>query len=107
MVARNPLDCNNFASEAAKIPLPKDEVTPPVTKMNFAITNESLLWYPKVVNSMDNPTTRGSLVLAFFQLLQDFVDIFRYVHGKVVVRRVFQHDPIAVIQPAKLLKTLQ
>ena len=28
-----PLACNNFANEAARIPFPNDEVTPPVTKM--------------------------------------------------------------------------
>ena len=32
MVTRNPLACNNFAKDAAIIPLPKDDVTPPVTK---------------------------------------------------------------------------
>jgi hypothetical protein len=28
-----PLDCSNFAKEAAMIPLPREEVTPPVIKM--------------------------------------------------------------------------
>ena len=37
MVTFNPLACNNFASEAATIPLPNEEVTPPVTKMYFDI----------------------------------------------------------------------
>jgi hypothetical protein len=33
IVTRNPLACNNFASEAAMMPLPNEEVTPPVTKI--------------------------------------------------------------------------
>ena len=37
MVTRRPLACNNFASDAATIPFPNDEVTPPVTKINLAI----------------------------------------------------------------------
>jgi hypothetical protein len=32
-----PLACNSFASEAAIIPLPNEDVTPPVTKMYLAI----------------------------------------------------------------------
>jgi hypothetical protein len=37
MVALSPLACNNLASEAAMIPLPNEEVTPPVTKTYLAI----------------------------------------------------------------------
>jgi hypothetical protein len=37
MVAVNPLACNNFAREAAIIPLPNEDVTPPVTKIYLAI----------------------------------------------------------------------
>jgi hypothetical protein len=37
MVVRKPLACNNFARDAAIIPFPKLLVTPPVTKINFAI----------------------------------------------------------------------
>src|SRR5690606_28603137 len=33
MVVRYPLACRSLAKDAAMIPLPKDEVTPPVTKM--------------------------------------------------------------------------
>jgi hypothetical protein len=33
MVVEYPLACKSFAKEAAIIPFPKDEVTPPVTKM--------------------------------------------------------------------------
>src|SRR5689334_10806458 len=39
MVTLSPLACNSLASEAATIPLPSEEVTPPVTKMNLAIQN--------------------------------------------------------------------
>jgi hypothetical protein len=35
MVTEYPLDWSNFAKEAEMIPLPRDEVTPPVTKMNL------------------------------------------------------------------------
>ena len=35
-----PLDLNSAASEAVTIPLPNDETTPPVTKINF--TSEEL-----------------------------------------------------------------
>jgi hypothetical protein len=37
MVAVNPLACNNLAREAAIIPLPSEDVTPPVTKIYLAI----------------------------------------------------------------------
>jgi hypothetical protein len=33
----NPLACRRLASEAAMIPFPSDEVTPPVTKMYLAV----------------------------------------------------------------------
>jgi hypothetical protein len=33
MVTEKPLDCNSFANEAAMIPFPREEVTPPVTKI--------------------------------------------------------------------------
>ena len=39
MVTLKPLDCNNFASEEAKIPFPSDEVTPPVTNMYLVSDN--------------------------------------------------------------------
>ena len=32
MVTEKPLSCNSFAKDAAIIPFPRDEVTPPVTK---------------------------------------------------------------------------
>ena len=35
MVTLNPLDFSSKPSEAETIPLPKEEVTPPVTKMYF------------------------------------------------------------------------
>jgi hypothetical protein len=37
MVVVKPLACNNFAKEAAIMPLPKLLVTPPVTNTYFAI----------------------------------------------------------------------
>jgi hypothetical protein len=39
MVTRSPLACKSFASEAAMMPLPSEELTPPVTKMYLAIFN--------------------------------------------------------------------
>jgi hypothetical protein len=39
MVTRSPLACNNLANEADIMPFPNEEVTPPVTKMYFAIKN--------------------------------------------------------------------
>lgn len=36
MVVRNPRACKSLARDAATIPLPKDDVTPPVTKMYLA-----------------------------------------------------------------------
>ena len=35
MVTLNPLDWSSLPKEAAMIPLPRDEVTPPVMKMYF------------------------------------------------------------------------
>lgn len=37
MVTEYPLSCNNLAREAAIIPFPSDEVTPPVTKTYFVL----------------------------------------------------------------------
>src|SRR6202000_2320342 len=37
MVTLSPLACNSLASEAAMIPLPSEDVTPPVTKTYLAI----------------------------------------------------------------------
>lgn len=37
MVTRYPLACSNLASDAAIIPFPKDDETPPVTKMYFVV----------------------------------------------------------------------
>jgi hypothetical protein len=39
MVTFKPLACNSFARDAAIMPLPNEEVTPPVTKMYLAIKN--------------------------------------------------------------------
>ena len=44
------LACNNLASEAAIIPLPKEEVTPPVTKIYLAIINGCMLSAYVVLN---------------------------------------------------------
>jgi len=40
MVTLRPLDLSNLAKEAANMPLPNEEVTPPVTNINFAITEK-------------------------------------------------------------------
>lgn len=42
MVTLKPLACNNLANEAAIIPFPNEDVTPPVTNMYFAITRSVL-----------------------------------------------------------------
>jgi hypothetical protein len=46
MVTFNPLACRSLAREAEIMPLPNEEVTPPVTKMYFAIKNVFLLKDP-------------------------------------------------------------
>lgn len=38
MVTRKPLACNNLASDAAIIPLPNEEDTPPVTKIYLVVS---------------------------------------------------------------------
>ena len=43
MVAENPLACNSLAREAETIPFPKEEVTPPVTKMYLVFDIDLLL----------------------------------------------------------------
>ena len=45
MVTENPLACSNLPSEAEIIPLPREEVTPPVT--NIYLVDD---WVPIVVN---------------------------------------------------------
>lgn len=44
MVTENPRDCNNLANDAEIMPLPKDEVTPPVTNIYLVVAN-FLLFY--------------------------------------------------------------
>ena len=39
MVTFKPLACSSFARDAAIMPLPNEEVTPPVTKIYLAIKN--------------------------------------------------------------------
>jgi hypothetical protein len=39
MVTVYPLACKSFAKDAARIPFPKEEVTPPVTKM-YLVEND-------------------------------------------------------------------
>lgn len=48
MVTLNPLDCNNLPSDAEIMPLPRLEVTPPVTKMYLAVDMQWLLRGAKV-----------------------------------------------------------
>lgn len=43
MVVVYPLACNSLASEAETIPFPREEVTPPVTKMYFVLDIDLLL----------------------------------------------------------------
>ena len=40
MVTLNPLACSNLAKDAETMPLPNDEVTPPVTKMYLVIKKD-------------------------------------------------------------------
>ena len=42
MVTRYPLACSSFARDAAMIPFPKEEETPPVTKMYFVVLMNGL-----------------------------------------------------------------
>jgi hypothetical protein len=37
MVTLNPLACNSLANDAEMMPFPKEEVTPPVTKMYLVL----------------------------------------------------------------------
>jgi hypothetical protein len=39
MVTEKPLDCSSLANEAEIIPLPNDDVTPPVTNMYLVVDN--------------------------------------------------------------------
>jgi hypothetical protein len=39
MVTVYPLACNNLANDAEMIPLPREDVTPPVTKMYLVLTD--------------------------------------------------------------------
>ena len=43
-MTEKPLACKSFANEAEIIPLPKDEVTPPVTKIYFDGGFETFFW---------------------------------------------------------------
>ena len=44
MVTLTPLACSNLANDAAIIPFPKEDVTPPVTKMYF-VEAISVIWW--------------------------------------------------------------
>lgn len=48
MVTEKPRACNSLAKDAETIPLPKEEVTPPVTKIYFAVaTSLNLIFAQK------------------------------------------------------------
>ena len=51
----NPLDFNNLPSEAAVIPFPKPETTPPVTNINFILP---LLYDLKNKKEVTKPTDK-------------------------------------------------
>jgi hypothetical protein len=46
MVTLKPLACNNLAREAAIIPLPREEVTPPVTKIY--LTDDDIIYITRL-----------------------------------------------------------
>ena len=48
MVTEKPLACNKLANEAAMIPFPSEDVTPPVTKMYFVLDIRVLKCGPKL-----------------------------------------------------------
>ena len=49
IVTLYPLALNNLPSEAAMIPLPKDDVTPPVTKIYFVEKLDKFIFFTKIV----------------------------------------------------------
>jgi hypothetical protein len=55
MVTLSPLACSSLASEAAMMPLPNEEVTPPVTKTYLAIQNGYLF----------NPVLKNNLLIKY------------------------------------------
>ena len=50
IVTENPLCCKSLAKDAAIIPFPKDEVTPPVTKYVFGVVHAVFLGLSKSTN---------------------------------------------------------
>jgi hypothetical protein len=57
MVTEYPLACNNLASEAEIMPLPSEDVTPPVTKMYFVVGDDTvcLIWFIVFYINFFNP----------------------------------------------------
>lgn len=61
MVTRSPLACNSLASDAATIPLPSEEVTPPVTKMNLEIDISFSMYLPLVTFGQRSALIKGNV----------------------------------------------
>ena len=56
MVTEKPLACRSLAKDAEMMPFPNEEVTPPVTKMNFEATSLLfVLWTTKVAFIFEKP----------------------------------------------------
>src|SRR5258706_10167961 len=93
MSTLSPRDFNRRAKEAAVIPFPKDETTPPVTKMYLVIE----IFPPRL------PAGRQAY---FRQDLFHFPHIFRTVHGARLLGHHRHLDGTAVFQHPQLLQTL-
>src|SRR5690349_11517744 len=74
--------------EAAAIPFPSDETTPPVTKINLAINSHPL--YSRSFKKLRNP-----------------LEIFRGVHAQRLVLGFCYTNGVAVFERAKLLQALR
>src|SRR5712692_7055335 len=113
--------------DAAATPLPREETTPPVTKIYFGpirtvfvrkvFGDAGLVQASKNVgvhriirgigDGVKSPWSAGLARLLRLQELLDAGDIFGHVHAHRIVRSFGDPDPVAILEPAQLFQLLQ
>ena len=99
--------------EAAATPLPREETTPPVTKMYFGAVRkalEFLRWNRRTPHYVRNSRAcQIAFRILFSAFLQDFLhslNISRHVDAHGVIIRLDNADAKAIFEPAELLQLL-
>lgn len=83
MVTENPLACNNLPSEAEIMPLPKEEVTPPVTKIYLAVDIKAASKFGRKGSLFETFTNPGFSIYFVFDEFMDMFGATIFVKGRL------------------------